>query len=260
MLQKRMFKSSCILVFTLFFALLCFQYDVFGANKDILTKEEAIEALRVLDPDIKVLTVEPAPADGLWEVFIDGRGGKGILYIDFAKKNILIGNILNIATKTNLTKKKFDEINRVDTSSIRLDDSLVMGNPDAKYKIIVFSDPDCPYCVKLHEEMKRVIDRRKDIAFYLKLFPLQQLHPQAYEKSKSIVCEQSNEKAIKLLEDAYAKKEIPKPSCDTKVVDENIRLALKLGIKSTPTLVLSDGRMAGGAMRAEELIKLIENR
>ncbi len=260
MLQKTMFKSGFILVFTFFFTLLCFQYSVFGADKDIMTKEEAIEVLRVLDPDIKVLSVEHAPVEGLWEVAIDSRGGKGMVYIDFAKKNILIGNILNIATKTNLTKKKFDEINRIDPSLIPLDDALVMGDPDAKYKVIVFDDPDCPYCAKLHLEIKQVIEKRKDIVFYLKMFPLRQIHPQAYEKSKTIVCEKSNEKAIKLLEDAYAKKEVPKPSCDTKVIDENIELAKKLGITSTPKLIFGDGRTAGGAIKAEELIKLIENR
>ncbi len=260
MLQKIMFKSGFILVFTLFFTLLYFQYSVFGADKDIMTKKEAIEVLRVLDPNVNVLSVEHAPVEGLWEVAIDSSGGKGMVYIDFAKKNILIGNILNIATKTNLTKKKFDEINRIDTSLIPLDDALVMGNPDAKHKVIVFDDPDCPYCAKLHQEMKQIIEKRKDIVFYLKMFPLIKLHPQAYEKSKSIVCEKSNEKAIRLLEDAYAKKEIPKPSCDTKVIDENIQLAKKLGITSTPKLVFDDGRIASGAIKAEELIKLIENR
>ncbi len=260
MLQKIKFKSGFILVFTLFFTLLYFQHSIFGADKDIMTKEEAIKILKVLDPDIKVLSVEHAPVEGLWEVAIDSRSGKGMVYIDFAKKNILIGNILNIATKTNLTKKKFDEINRIDTSLIPLDDALVMGNPDTKYKVIVFDDPDCPYCAKLHQEMKQIIEKRKDIVFYLKMFPLQQIHPKAYEKSKAIVCEKSNEKAIKLLEDAYAKKEIPKPSCDTRVIDENIKLALKLGINSTPKLVFSDGRTASGAIKAEELIKLIENR
>ncbi len=108
--------------------------------------------------------------------------------------------------------------------------------------------------------MKQIIKKRKDIVFYLKMFPIRQLHPQAYDKAKTIVCEKSNEKAIKLLEDVYAKKEIPKPSCDTKAVDENIKLARKLGINGTPTLIFDDGRIVSGAMKSERLIKLIENK
>ena len=193
MLQKIMLRSILILLFTSLFTLQYFQYSAFGADKDIMTEEEAKEVLSVLDPNVNVLSVELAPVEGLWEVAIDSRGGKGMIYIDFAKQNILIGNILNVATKTNLTKKKFDEINRIDTSLIPLDDALVMGNPDAKHKVIVFDDPDCPYCSKLHQEIKQVIEKRKDIVFYLKMFPLQQIHPQAYEKSKTIVCEKRSE-------------------------------------------------------------------
>lgn len=260
MLQKRMFKSGFILVFALVFTLLYSQFSVFGASKDAMSKEAAGEILKVIMPDVKVLSVEPAPVDGLWEAAFESKGEKGIAYIDFAGKNVIIGSILNIASKTNLTKKKFDEINKVDVSLIPLDNSIVMGNSMAKHKVIVFSDPDCPYCVKLHQELKQVVEQRKDVAVYVKMFPIVQLHPQAYEKSKTIVCEKSNEKAIKLLEDAYAKKEIPKPSCDTKVIDENIELAKKLGISGTPFLILDDGRVVNGAIKAEELIKMIENR
>ncbi len=108
--------------------------------------------------------------------------------------------------------------------------------------------------------MKKIVDKRDDIVFYLKMFPIVQIHPQAYDKSKTIVCEESNEKAIKLLEDVYAKKEIPKPTCNTTVVDDNIALAKRLGINGTPTLIFGDGRMKSGAMKAEELIRLIEKR
>lgn len=260
MLKKMSLKSAVVLLLASIFMLQGIQNSAFGASKEALTKEGAREVLKAVIPDVKILSVGPAPVEGLWEVIVESRGKKSMLYVDSAKKNILSGSIINIATKTNLTKKKFDEINKIDTSMIPLEDALVMGDPRAKYKVIIFDDPDCPYCAKLHPELKQIIEKRKDIAFYLKMFPILQLHPQAYDKSKTIICEKSNEKAIKLLEDVYAKKEIPKPSCDTKAVDENIKLAAKLGINGTPTLVFDDGRVMSGAMKAEKLIKLIENK
>jgi len=102
--------------------------------------------------------------------------------------------------------------------------------------------------------MKKIIDERKDIAFHIKMFPLNS-HPEAYEKSKSIVCE----KSLALLEDAFEKKPIPKPKCQTSAVDENIKLAQKLGITSVPTLVLPDGRSIPGYKDAKTLINLIGN-
>jgi thiol:disulfide interchange protein DsbC len=100
--------------------------------------------------------------------------------------------------------------------------------------------------------MKKVLEERKDIVFFLKMFPLK-IHPAAYAKSKAILCE----KSLSLLEDAFEKKPVPPPKCETPAVDENMKLAEKLGISSTPTLVLSDGRMIPGYKDAKTLISLI---
>jgi thiol:disulfide interchange protein DsbC len=102
--------------------------------------------------------------------------------------------------------------------------------------------------------MKKIIEERKDIAFYLKMFPFNN-HVEAYEKSKSIVCE----KSLTLLEDAYEQKPLPKPKCETAAVDETIKLAQKLGITTVPTLILPDGRLFVGATDAKTLISSIEN-
>jgi thiol:disulfide interchange protein DsbC len=100
--------------------------------------------------------------------------------------------------------------------------------------------------------MKKIIAERKDVAFYIKLYPLK-IHPGAYEKSKAIVCE----KSLALLEQAYEKKPLPKATCETTVVDENMKLAEKLRINSLPTLILPDGRVIPGYKDAEALKALI---
>ena len=102
--------------------------------------------------------------------------------------------------------------------------------------------------------MKKIIVERKDVAFHLKMFPLAS-HPEAYEKSKSIVCE----KSIALLEDAYEKKPVPKRNCGTLAVDENIKLAQKLGITSVPMVILPNGTLLSGYKDANTLINLIGN-
>jgi thiol:disulfide interchange protein DsbC len=102
--------------------------------------------------------------------------------------------------------------------------------------------------------MKKVIEERKDIAFYLKLYPLK-IHPNAYEKAKAIVCE----KSLALLEDAFAKKELPKAKCETKVIDENIKLAERLGISGTPAMVFPNGNLVPGAIDARKIIEMIGN-
>ncbi len=103
--------------------------------------------------------------------------------------------------------------------------------------------------------MKKVVEERKDIAFYIVLYPLP-MHKEAYEKSRAIVCE----KSLGLLDDAFAKKQIPKAKCDTKVVDENIKLANSFGISGTPAIVLPDGVLIPGYKDAASIIKLIDKK
>ncbi len=100
--------------------------------------------------------------------------------------------------------------------------------------------------------MKKIIEERKDIAFYIKMLPLKS-HPDAYEKAKAVVCE----KSLALLELAYEKKPVPKPTCDTKVVDENMQLAEKMGITSLPSLVFPDGRVVPGYKDSKTLLNMI---
>ncbi|MBI3397871.1 MAG: thioredoxin domain-containing protein [Deltaproteobacteria bacterium] len=60
----------------------------------------------------------------------------------------------------------------VDVSQIPLNEALVMGDANALKKVIVFTDPDCSYCGKLHEEINKIVSTRTDIVFFIKLYPL----------------------------------------------------------------------------------------
>lgn len=102
--------------------------------------------------------------------------------------------------------------------------------------------------------MKKVVAERKDIAFYVKMYPLP-MHKGAYDKAKAIVCE----KSLALLENAFEKKELPKPKCDTTVVDDNIQLAQKLGISGTPALIYPDGKILPGYKDAKGIIEMLGN-
>jgi thiol:disulfide interchange protein DsbC len=219
-----------------------------------LNGDEAWDLLINIIPDVVILDVRLSPVKGFWEVYLESRGRKAIIYVDFLKKHFFSGALVSIGEKKNLTQERFIELNKVNVSQIPLENALVMGDEKARIRVIVFTDPDCPFCSKLHQEMKKVIEERKDIVFYIKLFPLKN-QPGTYEKSKSILCE----KSLALLENAFEKKPIPKPKCETSAVDENMKLAKKLGIMSVPSVILPDGRIIPGYKDAKTLINLIGN-
>ena len=98
-----------------------------------------------------------------------------------------------------------------------------------------------------------MIEKRKDIVFFIKMYPLP-MHKDAYDKAKAIVCE----KSLSLLEDAFENKPLPAPKCETSALDENIKLAEKLGIRGTPAIILPNGTLVPGYKEADPLITLIE--
>src|SRR5512134_3344689 len=103
--------------------------------------------------------------------------------------------------------------------------------------------------------MKKVVAERKDIAFYIILYTLP-MHKEAYGKSNAIWCE----KSLDLLEAAFEKKPLPKPSCETPVIDENMKLAEKLGISGTPAVIFPDGTHMPGAVEADAIIRQIDKK
>ncbi len=212
-----------------------------------LTAKEASKLLKAEKLEAKVLSVKPAPVKGLWAVEVERAGKRFVVYVDFAKKYLVEGRFTLLADLGRPILKK------VDVASIPTKDAILLGRKDAKTKIIIFDDPDCPYCKKLHGELKKIVEKRKDIAFLLKMYPLA-IHPEAYDKSKAIVCE----KSLKLLEDAFAGKKLPPPSCETTVIDDNIELARRLGIEGTPAIIFPDGRLIPGYVDANTLLEVLE--
>lgn len=107
-----------------------------------MTKEEASTLLKDLATNLNILDIRTVPVKGMWEVDVEAGGKKGPVYIDFSKKYMISGSIISLKDKRNLTQERLTEINKVDVSQIPLDDALVMGDKGAKYKIIVFDDPE----------------------------------------------------------------------------------------------------------------------
>jgi thiol:disulfide interchange protein DsbC len=223
----------------------------------VLSNDEVNLILNKLNArEAKILKVQTSPVRGLWELSIDNKGQRSVLYLDYSKKYIIAGQIIEVNAAVNKTRERIDELNkdrRINLAGIPLKDALVLGSNTAEKKVIVFTDPDCSFCSKLHQELKKVIAQRMDIAFYLKLYPLK-MHADAYWKSKSIACSRS----VRLLEDNYENRAIPRGDCNTGEVDENIKVAEKNGITSTPTIIFPDGSIHSGFIEAEKLMQGID--
>lgn len=107
-----------------------------------LSRDEARDLLKHVIPNPIILGVRLSSAKGFWEVYLESGGRKGLVYVDFLKKHFFSGALVSIVDKKDLTQERLTELSKVRVSQIPLGDSLVMGDPKARIRVIVFTDPD----------------------------------------------------------------------------------------------------------------------
>jgi len=224
------------------------------ASCHTLSKEEAGGILKGLG---EVKDVKLSPVKGLYEVTILQSSRQAVAYLDFGKKHLVPGPIFDIATKRPVTPPPVDLpkiLPRSEIDRIPLGSSIVLGNPNGKKRMFVFTDPECPYCVRLHGELKKLVSLEPDLAIYIKMYPLKS-HPNAYDKARVILGSNS----LELLEKAFAGEKLPTPGeKDPKEpVDETIKLGESLGVEGTPAMILPNGRLLAGATEAAKIRKML---
>ncbi len=136
---------------------------------------------RIEIKDVKVNTKKVMPQKGWYGYIIDidaSMGGNDVKAKDivFSNGEVIAPELFDIKTgmplkdlmNPTLTKKYYDKA------------KLIAGNHNAKDKIVIFSDPLCPFCMDyVPDVINHVNKNSKDIALYYYHFPLLQLHPAA---------------------------------------------------------------------------------
>ncbi|WP_151676424.1 DsbC family protein, partial [Acinetobacter soli] len=118
---------------------------------------------------------------------------------------------------------------------------------NGKRQIAVFSDPNCPYCKQLENQL----DQLKNVTIYTFIYPIRS---QSVQPSKQVWCEANRAYAWNNL---IRKGIVPQTlTACANPIDRNLKLGQTLGIKGTPTLIFSNGFKAAGVVSAEQFESL----
>ena len=162
-----------------------------------LSKEEAGKMLgKIAD---NVVAVAPGPFPGVWEVDVARDGKTYPLYLDYSLKYLFTGQFIRLSDMANLTGLRFQDLNRVDVASIPVQDAIRVGSKAAKKTVIVLSDPTCPYCVKLHGEIRKAAAKDADVAFLVMPYPRNRNDKATYRNCLAVVCSKSEKAARRRL-------------------------------------------------------------
>ncbi len=223
-----------------------------------VTKSEVQEIFKSIDPTVTVEDVSPAPARSLYQITLKKGPSIQIMYLDFSKKYLVAGQLIDIKSKSDLTWQSVEAATTLELAGLPLESALVMGTARGKDVLYVFSDPECPYCAKLHKTLAEMVREKPELKIYIFLIPLD-IHPNSLWKTDSIMCKAREDRgtALKMLENSYQGKEVARQNCGVSYGTENKKLGAKLGIHVTPTIAFQNGKVFMGARSKDDIMAMM---
>ena len=216
------FLSSSLFASSMDDKVLEFEKKRFSSNKRIDFKEASINLKKEMN------------ISGWYGYIIDIKAdvqGKEISAKDMLFSNgiVIAPELLDIKTGKSLK----DSLTPNLTSSYYKEKNLIAGTHNAKDKIVVFSDPLCPFCINyIPDVINHVKNNKNDIALYYYHFPLLQLHPAADIISKAMIV--AHKKGIKNVElkiyQADFQKDFDSKETNQKKILKSINKVLKTNI------------------------------
>jgi thiol:disulfide interchange protein DsbC len=207
------------------------------------------EKIRTLVPNAKTIAVSETPIDGILQVQINSD----IVYVTANGQYLLQGQIMDIETRINITDQAKSGIRVGLLNDLNRDEQITFTPEKPKYDLLVFTDIDCGYCRKLHNQMDEY--NEEGIAIHYMAFPRAGIGSASYDKFVSVWCAADQKTALTLAKNG----DDPEPQkCPNPVADQ-YELGREVGVTGTPALVTSDGTLIPGYMPPAQLRERLES-
>ena len=211
------------------------------------TEDNIAKRLGDAVPGLKVVSVRESEAAGLYEV--QSSSGE-TLYTTEDGVYLLTGDLLKITGNgiANVTEEARAGVRKQKMADFG-DKGLISypAKGEQKAVIDVFTDIDCPYCRKLHDEVPELNSYGITVNYYA--FPRSGPGTPSFRKYESVWCSDNQQGAM---DAAKAGRSVDQKSCENPV-EAQYRLGGQVGVTGTPAIVLEDGNMVRGYVPARNL-------
>jgi len=209
-----------------------------------------VAALDKIVPGVRPDSIQASALPGLYEVSF----GPNVVYVSADGRYLIQGELVDLDSGKNHTRERQREHRRESMSRVKEDDMIVFGPEDAKYTVDVFTDIDCPYCVRLHKQMAEY--NRLGVRIRYLAFPRAGIPSASYDKSVSVWCAEDKQSA---LSNAKNGRHVPEKECDNPV-EGQFALGRAVGVRGTPSLILDNGAIVPGYVAPQELFEMLEGK
>ncbi len=210
-----------------------------------------VATLHRLYPNTHFNHIAPTPVPGITEVTM----GPNVAYVDASGRYFFFGHLFDMQKQQDLTANLLQKANKIDFSALPLKNAIVTVHGNGSRKLVVFLDPDCPYCRALEPQLQHL----NNVTIYTFLYPLTGLHPGSMAASTAIWCSKDPEQAMYRYMEKGVKPSVPAAGCATPL-NANLALGQKLHVAGTPTLIAGDGRVMVGSAASAAIDAFLDNK
>jgi thiol:disulfide interchange protein DsbC len=214
-------------------------------HADAASEAKVREAVKSLVPTAKIDSVTVSKLPGFHEVVLSGQ----VLYISNDGKYLVQGMVYDVAMKRDLTEEKKSTMRQTALAGVPKDRMISFPAKSEKHRVTIFTDIDCGYCRKLHQQIAEYNNLGITIDYLF--FPRSGLNTPSFDKAVTVWCSADKQKAFT---DAKAGMEQEKKTCDNPVADD-FALGQKLGVNGTPMIVAGDGSQIGGYVPPAQMLE-----
>lgn len=237
---KRCFLGAVLALFAVF-SVAVQAADEGGAEQEIRDRlEQSI-------PGLKVTGVASSQIDGLYEV---STNNPDMIYATEDGKYFLVGDLYQVGEQglSNVTEQGRAQARAKRMAKVDHDDMISFApEGDVKAEIYVFTDIDCPYCRKLHQDVPRLNELGIQVNYLG--YPRSGPGTPSFKKYVSVWCAEDSQAAMDQAKNGGS---ISPASCENPVEDQ-FQLGGEVGVTGTPAIVLEDGNMIRGYVPADRL-------
>lgn len=207
---------------------------------------ELVARLKALRPDLPVVKVHPTPVAGIQGIELEGGT---FLYVTEDGRHLFAGDLWEMdSTLINLTDTFRNSKRMAQLAKVPVEEMVVFSpKKTTRQSVFVFTDVDCGYCRKLHQEMSAINDLGIEVRYLA--YPRDGIGSVAYTKLVSAWCSDDRQSAITRLKAGQA---VPAKTCTNPVADQ-YQLGRSLGITGTPAIITQSGELLPGYLPAKEL-------
>jgi thiol:disulfide interchange protein DsbC len=208
--------------------------------------QERLERLTKNKAD--VIAIRAFGPAGMCEVAVRSGTKTNLLYTDAEGKYFFFGRLVEAETGRNLTDESLASLNRFTDREMEELAALTAFSigPDSAPVLYYVTDPQCPYCKRGEEDLKKLAALGRVHVRFL-LMPLQS-HKGSMEQCVSVICDK---KGLEEFEAGYRSEN----QCEEgrMLVGSTVDFLKKKGVSGTPAYIFQDGRMRGGLLNAADL-------